>query len=511
MKNPLLTGGMGALSLFLGFPNPLLHLPLLAPGYPLALCLLGKLAPSRASAFRQGWLTGLTGASAALYWLAIPVHTVGGLPWLLAVPCALAIGAYVGCFGGLFCLGAHSLRAQRPWVRACLLGLVWYALEALRGSLFSGFPWLTLASAFAPWPVAVQFAAVSGVYLLGGILTASICLLAEPSRPCRTAAILALAGLLLFGLVRMETTADTEAESHRISAFFVEGNIDQNIKWTPALQQTTVERYLGLSETALQDYTGPPPLIIWPETALPFFYQSDFLHSPRIRNVAARHHSLLLLGAPGARRSPHGVEVFNRAYLIDAQGNDRGFYDKEHLVPFGEYLPPLPFMSILEPLLQGVGGFTPGQSSQPLRAEQLALGMLICYESIFPELAQKRVEQGATVLVNISNDGWFGDTSAPEQHLQLAALRAVEQNRWLLRGTNTGISCIVDNAGRIVLRGGQFREQVTAGQAWTLTKTTWFHVCAPWIPPGALCCTLLLLCVPVAPPSRVSRFSRTAA
>lgn len=136
-----------------------------------------------------------------------------------------------------------------------------------------------------------------------------------------------------------------------------------------------------------------------------------------------------------------------------------GHYDKEHLVPFGEYLPSWLNWGFLEALLQGVGVYETGTAVAPLRYENLALGMLICYEGIFPWLAQARVADGANILVDISNDGWFEDTPASRQHLYLTVLRALEQNRWILRGTNTGISVVVDPRGRLTARGGQFRAE----------------------------------------------------
>lgn len=139
-----------------------------------------------------------------------------------------------------------------------------------------------------------------------------------------------------------------------------------------------------------------------------------------------------------------GERVYNRALLILKNGVYGGSYDKEHLVPFGEYVPTILQWDLLSGLLQDVGAYTAGNGSGPLRTDNLAIGTLICYEGIFPWLAQARTAEGANVLVDISNDGWFGDTPAPRQHMYLTALRALEQNRWLVRGTNTGISCVVD-------------------------------------------------------------------
>lgn len=171
------------------------------------------------------------------------------------------------------------------------------------------------------------------------------------------------------------------------------------------------------------------PLVVWPETALPFFFENNPLLAPKVRELAARSQTPLLLGAPGMERRP-GVrepDIYNRAFLLGPDGRTLAHYDKEHLVPFGEYLPSWLNWKFLEALLQGVGVYTEGTTTAPLHYRNLALGMLICYEGIFPWLAQDRAAQGANILVDISNDGWFGATPAARQHLYLTALRALDR------------------------------------------------------------------------------------
>lgn len=513
---------LGAAGLWLGFPNPVGQLPPLVLAYPLALLLLGLRARSKGSAFRLGWLAGIAGSSACLYWLALPVHEYGQLPWVLAVPCAVAIGAYVGLYAGLFCLVARMTRDRLgPFRRGLFLGCVWLLLEVLRGVFLTGFPWLALSAAFAPWPVAIQGAALVGVYGLSGLLVAAVCWTmgavapeygprppgmrrsVTPASLAQTLACALGAALVTFGL----TGYGAHTLSHDLpdnGAWFrvalIQGNIDQNQKWEEAFQRTTVQRYLTLSRDAVN--AGRPDLIVWPETAMPFYFQEHKEFGPAVRAFAAASRTPVLLGTPGYVNAPvpRGFLLYNRAMLLDARGGDAGFYDKEHLVPFGEYAPPGLDMPFLESLMQGVGDFTPGTAVAPLRTGNLALGILVCYETIFPELAQQRVAEGATVLVNISNDAWFGATSAPEQHLQLSALRAVEQGRYVLRGTNTGISAIIDPRGRIVERGGLFQTHVISGTAAARTETTVFHRVRQSLWPTALGLATVVLLPP--PPRR---------
>ncbi len=539
----LVTGWLG---LWLGMPNAVLHIPIAVLFYPAALFLLACTAVREGGglrAFRLGWLCGLGGASACLYWVAIPVHEVGGLPWPLAVPCVLVIGAYVGLYGGLFALLACRLllplpKPVTPWRRALLLGLCWYLLEWFRGWFCTGFPWLSLASGLVPWPVLTQTVSIVGAYGLSGLLVGLVCLALESTgktcRPLRPAAFAAVALVLLvaFGVWRLEADrmSGSNPEEQDASPVFalIQGNVDQNVKWNPAMQEATLRRYFDLSNH--KEGAPQADLVIWPETAMPFDYQRASLTFPgRIRAFVAERESALLFGAPAFRRrvpdqadkQGQPWEVFNRAYLVSASGCDAGWYEKEHLVPFGEYMPPWLDLPFLRPLLQGVGNFSPGEKCRPLpvpmslrsisplsslsvntgdgdaqrnrnmdRKEEglpaLVLGVLICYETIFPELARQRVADGATVLVNISNDAWFGRSAAAEQHLHLGLLRAVEQGRWLARATNTGISAFVDPAGRIVASGNLFTAESVIHSIRPLDEHTIFFHLAPWLPLLAL-------------------------
>ncbi len=235
-----------------------------------------------------------------------------------------------------------------------------------------------------------------------------------------------------------------------------QGNIDQSQKWDPAFQEETVRRYVDLSRSEAS--RNKPALIVWPETSMPFFLQERTPLSKQVRDLVQELAVPLIAGSPGYEpdQARSRYVYFNRAYLLKSSGNIAGIYEKEHLVPFGEYVPLAPLFPFLARLVEGIGDFLPGQRVSPLTSGDLALGVLICYEAIFPELAQKRVREGATVLVNISNDAWYGRSSAALQHLHLSLLRAVEQDRYLVRATNTGISAIVDPRGRVLARTGLF-------------------------------------------------------
>ncbi len=485
--------------MWFGFANPIAHIPLLALLYPAILTFFALCAKSARSAFIATFLTGALGSSATLYWIAVPVHDYGGLPWIAAVPCALLLGAYLGLYAGVFGwamrAGSQKVPHRRygPLLLAIAGGCLWTALEHARGFLFSGFPWLTLSSAFASWPFAIQGASIFGSYALSGIFTglsiaASLGGMLLFSRPrsvdARTAAlpVLTLCGIVLLGLAAWTAyRLNHETPKDRIlTVLMVQGNIDQNQKWIESYQSATLKHYIGLTAMHLEKAGAPKPqLVVWPETAMPFFFQSHPLGRDLLRAVQSLDIPLLF-GAPGFT-SVTGVArskwpIFNRAYLLVPGQSPWQTYEKEHLVPFGEYLPSFLDFPALQVLFQGVGAFSKGTRTAPLQLDNLALGVLICYETIFPELAQARVDAGASVLVNISNDAWFGLTSAPLQHLHQTVMRAVEQGRFFVRCTNTGITAIIDNKGRIVHSGGLYIAETLSGAIPAIHEKTIFHM-----------------------------------
>lgn len=495
------------MGLWLGFPNDLIHIPFAVFLWPLALSYLGLNSSQASQAFRKGWLCTLIGMAAALYWLYLPVHNVGNLPLIAAFGCALLICACLALQGALFTLCAFYFKGLGLSSLAFVLALCWYVLEYF-SALLAGFPWLPLCAALAPWPLLIQGASLIGAYLLGAVWLLGLWLIILPYfmktlKSCRHNFVSLLCGMGIFlvllscGLVQLSKPTESEDKKSMI-ALFIEGNIDQNQKWEPVFQASTLEHYISLSEEALRTISEKDKkdlLLLWPETALPFFLENRPALVLQLRQFVKKASVPLLFGAPGLEeaKSLNESAVFNRAYLMNPNGHIEGYYDKEHLVPFGEYSPSWLKFDFLESLLQGVGIYEEGQDARPLRYGTLALGMLICYEGIFPWLAQERVAQGANLLVDISNDGWFGNSPAALQHLYLTVLRCVEQNRWLLRSTNTGLSAIADNYGRIKLQGESFKSGFLAGRALLIEEKSFYHRIAVFLPYTLLLVFIILL------------------
>ena len=540
---------VGSLAIFLGTPNPLLHIPLIILLYPAALLVAAR----SGMPFRLGWCAGIPGAAAALYWIAVAAHMYGYFPWLLAAPCSILLGMYVALWGGFFAWGMARLDGLSPWRRCAAAGVLWFLLEWIRGWFGTGFSWLTLSSGLAAWPVLMQPLSLLGEYGYSGLLAAATCLVFEgipllrkaPDQrgtarrllACAVCFVVAVAG---FGVWRLSVMPERlAAGASPVSFTLVQGSVRQDVKWSQEYQRHTLEHYIRLSiegvrkdVQALAGATSPrprpselsafmgrsdvpgdatmapalPDVLLWPETAMPFAYPSGPL-AAELRSFVKGLDMPLLFGAPGVERGPDGrTLLYNRAFLLTPQG-DGGHYDKEHLVPFGEYLPPVLDWKIFQSLLQGLGGFEPGTQENlfllhPRDRAPLDMGMLICYEAIFPELARARVADGAEILLNISNDAWYDYTSAPMQHLQLSLMRAVEQGRYVVRATNSGITAVLDPLGGIHAMGSRedghalFVAGSLTGTALALQGHTLYFYLHPWLPAVGLL-LFIMLCLPV--------------
>ncbi len=510
----------GAAGLFLGHAGAWGQIPALVLLAPFCIFLLAVGAATPGRAFCRSWLCGTLGYSAALYWIAVPVTEVGGLPMIAAVPLVILLGAYLGLFSGLAGLAAWSLQRFFAGRKAGLLwaglicGPAFAGLEVLCGFLFTGFPWLVPAAAFVPLPDWIQAAALVGAYGLGGIYCAGACLCAAAGLEAgRRRLAPLLLGLLLivappvYGHLRLVDWKEDPGPAVNIG--LVQGNVDQNQKWEPVFQSRTIAHYLQLSQNLIDEAAARgerPVAVFWPETAMPFYFAYEPDKADILRGFALRNAVDLGFGTVGARRDEKGrLQLYNRFQVVGPDGGDVGYYDKQHLVPFGEYVPLNLDLAFVSAMLQGVP-FAPGRVHGPLRLplddptadapraenpggtpplltsgarfpkRELALGVLICYEAIFPEYAQARVTRGAQVLLNISNDAWFGRTSSPLQHLHLAALRAVEQGRPLVRVTNTGYSAVIDAAGRIGKpRSGLFTDDAFVVAVHPRAEPTLYH------------------------------------
>jgi apolipoprotein N-acyltransferase len=419
--------------------------------------------------FRIGFIAGLVHHLTLFHWLIFTMQTYGKLPVYLAVPVLFLLAAYLSVYWGVFSLVISRL-ASRPMICFWAAPVLWTALEYVRTFLLSGFPWALTGYSQVRWLNLIQIADVTGVYgvsfavVLANSALFTLWLLRDESFRKQSRWRFALpvfisAGILAsmwgYGAWRVgDVHRQMDASIHR-RVGLVQGNIDQDVKWDPAFQQDTLERYLRLSLSIVPE---SPDLVVWPETATPFYFLHDGPMTAMVLEGIRAAGKDFLIGSPSVERRQDAIFYFNSAYLVDAGGNVTEKYDKVHLVPYGEYVPFKQWFPFLGNMVAQVGDFKSGEPGKTLEWNDARLGIQICFEIIFPELSRTLSRNGAEILITITNDAWFGDSGAPYQHYTKAVFRAVENRRSVVRAANTGISGFIDPVGHTVAQTPLFTE-----------------------------------------------------
>jgi len=461
--------------------------------------LLGGLMPFAFSPFDQQWLAvlALTGwlhlftrghagfcglafgfgwFGLGAWWLIPTLHQYGAVAYPLALLAVACLGLVLACFPAVWAWLCCRLAGSSPWLLtifpATAVGMEW-----LRGWLFTGLPWTPLGNLLLDTP-AVGWGAYVGVYgatVIPVLLAASLFLLTRQHLSSGAAGL--ATGMLLLFLAPAPMSADGTV--HRVA--LVQANIAQGQKWDAAFLNETMRRYVNASAEA----AAHSDLVVWPEAAVPFFLSEapgwDSWLSNRMRSWGLP----VLFG--GLKRLADSRQAHNGLYLFDPDSASRSFAGKQHLVPFGEYVPDwIPYLHALVP---NIADFRSATDPGLLSARGVRYGSLVCYEAIFPEQARARVDRGAEVLVNVTNDAWYGHTPAAWQHLQSARMRAVETGRFLLRAANTGVSAIIAPDGRMTATVPWFTENIVYGEFRTSSRRTPYQRWGNW--------PLMLLLLPV--------------
>jgi len=471
----------GAL-LVLAFPKfSIAGLAWIAPG----LLLFSTLGAPPRLAFRLAFTAGMVFYLGSLYWLLhIPLPFVPILGWIaLSAYLALYPAAWVWICWRLAPFRKELPLCRHPWdaaLKSAVLGgswfgrtvwcvkcaAAWVGLEIILGRFLSGFPWEFLGvSQYKLLPL-IQIASVTGVYgvsflvvwFSAALVVAALALVRQPdSRGSWSrelflplAAALAVAAA---GLVRIRAEPPARAE---IKAALIQPSIPQTLIWDESENENRFRQLLQLSEEALQ---MKPDLLLWPEASLPSMLRHDEATAEAVRKLVEKHKVWAIIGSddaeyrPGSQPDGKGkrpIDYFNSAFAISPEGEIAGDYRKRQLVIFGEYVPLvkwLPFLKYLSPA--GEGGFTPGAAPVPFRLDSLGVdvSVLICFEDVFPHVARHYVEEGTDFLINLTNNGWFGESAAQWQHAAAAVFRAVENRVTLVRCTNNGLTCWIDASG----------------------------------------------------------------
>ena len=499
-KQPLIIGcflaAVSGILLTLAFPGPGLDWLSWIAMVPLMVT-IHTMPPKQA--FYIGLVAGMVHFLSLLYWIVPTIQTYGGIPLVLSFSVLLLLCFYLSLYVGLFCAGMTLLNKTSAstssffrvsfWMPLGAAAL-WTGAEYLRARLFTGFPWGCLGYCLYTRLTLIQIADFSGVYGVSFVIVMVNASLARiwilrgrkkmavsliGSMLFCTLLVLALAG---YGKLRQEEISAAMEHGQKTKVSVIQGNIDQADKWDLQYQESTVDTYCNLSRLAGVEN---PDLIVWPETALPFYYGLDRNLSRMVDECIKTVGTSFLVGSPALGKNAQGYTYTNRAHMIDSFSFVTGQYDKIHLVPFGEYVPLGRYLTFLGKLTAQAGDFSSGKKNAlPLAYDNGSAGILICFEVIFPELARNMVNKGARILVTITNDAWFGRTSAPVQHFSMAVFRAVENKRAVARAANTGISGFIDPLGRIMATTSLYTRTVLTRSLSFVNTTTLYSRYGDW-------------------------------
>jgi apolipoprotein N-acyltransferase len=438
--------------------------------------------------FLLGLLSGAIYFACTLYWLVETMTTFGGLSTPLGVLVAALLVAYLSLFPAAFAIIFARLYRTLGSRALLLAPAAWVTTELGRQYVWDGFPWILLGySQVTMLPVA-QVASLVGVYGLSALLAltsaaaASVVLGLQSQTNRRrlrwifpASVTASVAVLAIWGQARLSGSALlTHGQPVRVAV--LQGNVAQDEKWDPAMRGTITDRYVSMTRQALAQGAT---FILWPESSYPVYFQQDLVGAAAIRRLAAESGATLLIGSdqvepikasPGTDRAE--TRYYNAAFLVKPDGGIGAVYRKMHLVPFGEYVPLKTLLFFVAPIVQAVSDFSPGVDPVLLPVGGHLASTAICYEVIFPNLIRRFVQDGSELLTTITNDAWYGRSSAAYQHWEQASMRAIEEGRYLARAANTGISGFVDPYGRVVTRTALFEPAVVLGDLRFLTDRT---------------------------------------
>lgn len=443
--------------------------------YPVAwIALVPLLIAQRGKTVRTSFLLGMTSGMVyfmgTVYWVSHSMYFYGHLSVFISLLGMVLLSLYLSLFTGMFTMLFNFISMNSRVPSLFTVPVLWVTLEFLRTYLLTGFPWSILGYSQYRFLTLIQIADVTGVYGISFLAAAFSGAVYDviryrqrgktgeraPARWPLISGILIYAVIITASILYGTGKLEEKAEGRNVKISVVQGNIPQDKKWDYRFQRDVIDTYKRLTSEAAAD---SPDIIIWPESAVPFIFDNDMRLTEDLLAFQKKLGAHLLFGSvtykhiPG-RKSP----MANSAVLLSPHGDTLSVYDKIHLVPYGEYVPLRKFFPFIEKLTAGVGDFYTGDEATVMETPFAKIGNLICYEIIFPGLVRQFVNKGANMLVTITNDAWFGRTSAPYQHFSMAVLRAIENRVPVARSANTGISGFIDAKGRVIKKSDIFVE-----------------------------------------------------
>lgn len=447
------------------FPSPAISALSWVALAPLLVAILRKegdgqgSAPSpqpAAAGFLLGYASGVVWYAGSCYWIYHVMHTYGGLSAPVAAALLVLFCLYLGLWHGLFGIMLALVARSRAFGGGRALALapvLWVAMELARTRI-SGSPWDLLGTAQVANIPLTQIATVTGVYGVSfAIAVVNAAFAAVLLLPRGRRVIMFAASLLAAVGLEMGVLAQPPADPATHTARLVQQNIPilDSPGWTLEYYEQTLAELGRLSAAPPPSGAIAPSLIVWPESPAPFYTNDPRFHLA-VSALAVESRAYVVAGSLTPVPRERSTALLNSAAWVEPGGAWRTRYDKIHLVPFGEYVPFSSLLFFAGKLTREVGDFVPGRERAVFDLGERKAAVFICFESIFPDEVRQFAARGGQVFVNISNDGWFGDTGAPGQHLNMARMRAIENHRWLVRATNNGITAAIDPHGRVVMR-----------------------------------------------------------
>jgi apolipoprotein N-acyltransferase len=399
----------------------------------------------------SGFITGMVFYSWGLSWINNTLINYGNLPQVVSFMVLGLLAAYLSLYTALFCYLIRRVCKDNHGLLFLFAPVLWTAMEYIRSTHSEyGFSWLGLGySQFQTLPV-IQMAEITGVYGVSWLIMLVNVGLYLAWKSWKqgpginmgvrflSVTILVLALWLGYGNLALSRVVNGPS----LTVGLIQGNVEQAMKWNPVYQKVVMSKYKDLTLKAAQ---SNPDLIVWPETATPFFYNQHQAGTEFVNDLARQTETPILFGSPYTKNTIH----FNSAYLVSETGDAQKRYDKIHLVPFGEFVPFRKILFFVEKMVAMIGDFGRGKVATLFDVAGYKAGVSICYEMIFPDLMRQAVKNGAHFLVNITNDAWFGKSAASFQHMSMGALRAVENRVPIVRAANTGISGTITANGAL--------------------------------------------------------------
>jgi len=467
---------LSGLALILIFQPFNLHLLAWVALVPLMLAISGR---EKLDAFKLGMVTGIIYFAGVMHWLVTVLNIYGHIPMLLSLPLVLLLVVYLSLFIGLYAWGITHIGKMPEKI---LLSAPLFAVtEYLRSYLFSGFPWALLADSQAGNLPMIQLASLTGtagitflIVLLNSAFAFYILKLKEGEKVPLIPAIAILAVLANYGWGKYQINRVESIKGRELLVSVVQGNIDQGRKWDRKFRDEVINDYFELTR---KEATKKLDLIVWPETAMPFYFGLDMLRTAKLLKLSSEIGTPIIfggMGREGSYNSPN-KKYYNRSFVI-SDGKLLGTYDKMHLVPFGEYVPLRTILFFVDKLTDAIGvDISAGERADPVTVDGIPLGIGICFEIKFPAPTRKFVNNGARLMVNITNDAWFGNSGASAQHMASLPFRAVENRVSIVRSANTGISGFVSPTGRMYGLTGLYKKTTVSKNVKVLEKSGTFY------------------------------------